>query len=164
MPFSGLIAYADPFHAGRHPMQTFLSCLCVVSGLPLLFGQIGATSIEALLPPALAVAWGCALTFGSGTALLGAYWPPARGLTQWSPTEAHAEALLRAVTVERIGLAMVGVPAMCYALVALLFGGWGGSIVAGLAFGFGLACRRRVRDIRRLLDRAERLLLQEGSA
>lgn len=98
------IPYVDPLRAGRHPFQTYMLMLCIVSGLPYLFGEATAEAVEQHLPVYLALAWGLSLLFGALLALLGSYW-----------TRSIADAL----TMERVGLSITGGAALVYALLVL---------------------------------------------
>lgn len=135
------IMYVNPLHAGRHPFQTFILSLCVISGLPLLFKQIPASSVEAFLPEWVAVTWGCALTIGAVLALVGAYWPE-----KWN----YATAL----TLERIGLDIVGPAALLYSVVIFAFRGYGSAVAAAIVFGFAISCLIRAGDIGVIIQRA----------
>lgn len=147
MPFSGLVRYADPLHAGRHPFQTYLLALCALSGIPLLFGHTNSGSVEETLPAAVAAAWGAILCGGAVVALLGTYWP-IRGdkhdLTRYAT----------ALTLERIGLAMVGPGALVYATVIVLAAHLDGLLVAAVVAAFGWAAIARMRDVGRVIARA----------
>lgn len=134
------VRYADPLHAGRHPFQTYLLVLCVVSGVPLIFGRVPAASVEALLPEWVAVSWGVSLTGGALLGLIGSYWP----------RENYATAL----TVERIGLTLTGPAALLYATAIFLITGIDGFIAVGIVAGFGAACIKRGRDIGVIIARA----------
>lgn len=134
------VAYADPLHAGRHPFQTFLLALCVVSGIPLAFGMSTASSIEALLPEWMAVAWGVSLVTGAALGLTGSYWPRSNYAT--------------ALTLERVGLVIAGPAAIVYACVIFIYG-WPGGVVAGLiTLAFGASCLQRAHDIGKVIHRA----------
>lgn len=139
-PSRETIRYADPLHAGRHPFQTFLLALCVVSGLPLLVGRVSAGSIEEQLPFPLAIVWGFALFLGSITALVGSHW---RG--------DYANAL----TIERMGLLVAGAAGVAYAVVILFTVPLHiGLVSSGIVVGFGASCIVRARDIGRIIARA----------
>lgn len=133
------IPYTDPLHAGRHPFQTFMLALCVVSSIPLVAGQVTAGSIEDSLPWWGSLAWGLSLLLGAASGLLGSYW---RG--------EYDTALL----MERIGLNFVGFAAVVYGLIIPIVGGWNGLIAAGIVLGFGASCLTRARDIARIFARA----------
>lgn len=134
------IAYADPLHAGRHPFQTFLLALCVVSGIPLLFGEQPAQSVETLLPAWIAMTWGWSLAGGALVALVGSYWPRSNYAT--------------ALTIERIGLIIVGPAALLYATVLMLYAGLAATVAAAITLGFGAACIKRGRDVGKIIQRA----------
>lgn len=134
------VAYADPLHAGRHPFQTFLLALCVVSGVPLVFGENTASSIAALLPHWMGASWGISLSLGAAIALAGSYWPRRNYAT--------------ALTLERVGLVIVGPAAVVYALVILIYGGMGGATAALITLAFGASAIKRARDIGKVIHRA----------
>jgi hypothetical protein len=130
------IPYVDPLHAGRHPFQTYMLALSVVSGLPILFGYIGAGSVARELPFWLAFCWGLALFLGSSVALVGSYW---RGNAA------------NALTIERAGLALVGSAAIVYGIVIAFAAGQtsvpGRIIPISIIEAYGFSCLRRARDI-----------------
>lgn len=134
------VRYTDPLHAGRHPFQTFMLTLCVVSGIPLLFGEPPSTSVEALLPGWVAATWGLSLTIGAILGLVGAYWPKKNYAT--------------ALTIERIGLDITGPAALLYAVIVFIYGGWGSSVAACIILGFGASCLVRAGDLGVIIRRA----------
>jgi hypothetical protein len=134
------VAYADPLHAGRHPFQTFLLGLCVISGIPLAFGERTASSISALLPGWMAIGWGVSLSLGALVALVGSYWPRRNYAT--------------ALTLERIGLVIVGPAAVVYACVIFIYGGMGGVTAGLITLAFGASAIQRAHDIGKVIHRA----------
>lgn len=134
------VAYTDPLLSGRHPFQTYLLTLCVVSGIPLMFGEPTAESIEAVLPEMLARGWGYALTLGAMTGLVGSYWPRRKYAT--------------ALTIERIGLIITGPAGLFYAFAIVVVVGAPGIIAGAIIFAFGAACIRRARDLGIIMKRA----------
>lgn len=134
------IVYTDPLRAGRHPAQTFLLALCVISSAPLLVGRETAGSIEQTLPPWLAFAWGLALFCGSLTALIG---------SQWRGDED------KGLTLERIGLDITGLAGVAYSFAIVAATNGQGTVAAAIVLGFSVFfCLRRARDIARLFHRA----------
>lgn len=133
------VPYTDPLHAGRHPFQTFMLALVVVSSIPLVFGRVAAGSIEETLPAWAAFAWGFGLLTGAVLALVGSFW---RG--------AYDTALM----LERIGLNFAGFAAVVYGLAIPIIGGWRGLTAAAITLGFGVSCLIRARDIARVFARA----------
>lgn len=133
------VKYADPLYAGRHPFQTYMLILGVITGLPLLFGIVAAGSMNATLSPLLAFAWGAMLFLGSATALAGSYWMGTYDA---------------ALTIERIGLIAVGFAAVVYSCIILYAVGLTGGISAGIVLGFGLASLRRAFDIGQVIRHA----------
>ncbi len=140
------VKYADPLHAGRHPFQTYILFLCVLSGVPLLFGEEPAARVEALLPSWIALTWAVCLVLGSVLSLLGSYWPRKNYAT--------------ALTLERIGLDIVGPAALLYATLLAVFaatsdgGIWGSTVAVAVVGGFGLACLMRAGDLGAIIMRA----------
>ena len=133
------LPYSDPLRAGRHPFQTYLLALCVVSGAPMAAGQVTANSLEEQLPEPLVIAWGVMLVFGAVVALFGSY-----------ARVSYATAL----TLERVGLWSTGGAAIVYGAIIMFSGSWGGFVAACIIFGFGVACTRRARDIGHIFQRA----------
>lgn len=139
-PQQRTVPYADPLHAGRHPFQTYMLALCVVSGVPLLFGVSTAGSAEAILPHWVALAWGGGLSGGAAVALAGSYWPRRNYAT--------------ALTIERIGLTVVGTSALFYTCLISAFLGWAGAVASMIVAGFGLASLTRAHDVGKIMLRA----------
>lgn len=137
---SSSIPYTDPLRAGRHPFQTFMLGLCVISGIPLLAGRETAGSIDATLPDWLAVGWGICLFGGAVTALVGTYW---RGEID------------TALMLERMGLDLTGTAAVCYTAAILIVASIPGVVAAAIVLGFATACLRRARDVAAMFVRAK---------
>jgi hypothetical protein len=136
----GKLPYADPLHAGRHPFQTFLLALCVVSGIPQLFGRTTAESVEAQLPLWLVTAWGGCLVVGAILGLVGAH--------VWRRDYATA------LTLERVGLYLAGAAAVVYSILVARYAGISGALAGSIILAFGLACIRRGSDIGLIFHRA----------
>lgn len=132
--------YADPLRAGRHPFQTYLLALCVVTGIPQLLGQDTSQSVEEVTPAVVSYGWALALVVGSAAALAGSYWP-------W---RSYATAL----TLERAGLAVTGYAALIYAAAIVGTTGISRGVAAGIILAFGASCLRRSRDIGHVFRRA----------
>ena len=87
----------------RHPFQTFIMILCLVSGIPLMTGQAPApASMEAALPSSILYVWGACLTIGAGLTLIGSF----------------RNSRIKWLLIEQVGLALVGA-------AAILYGVWG---------------------------------------
>lgn len=138
MPHRERLPYTDPLRSGRHPFQTFILALCIVSGAPMALGQITAGSINEKLPEPLVIAWGIMLVLGSGTALFGTYW------------RNYATSL----TLERVGLWSTGVAALVYGVCILSTRNAGGLVATGIILAFGAACISRALDIGHIFHRA----------
>ena len=136
----GSLPYTDPLKAGRHPFQTYLLLLSVISGVPLLFGEPAADSIEYALPPWLVYYWAASLSGGALLALSGSFLPRRNYATS--------------LTMERSGLYLTGAAAVVYGLCILYFRGQGSLVAAAITLGFGLSCLRRASDIALIFRRA----------
>jgi hypothetical protein len=97
------LPYVDPLRAGRHPFQTYLLALCVVSSAPYFWGAATAEAVERHLPVPLAAAWGVTLCVGAITALVGT----------------RLQNIDLALTMERVGLYFTGIDGVVYALCIL---------------------------------------------
>jgi hypothetical protein len=133
------VKYADPLHAGRHPFQTYLLTLAVVSAIPIMVGHAPPASIEQTMPHWLATTWGIMLFGGSLLALVGSYW-----LGNYP----------NALTIERVGLLIVGAAALLYGMAIYAVNGPTGFVAAGITVGFGAACLKRSRDIGKVFNLA----------
>jgi hypothetical protein len=137
------ISYADPLHAGRHPFQVYMLTISIITGVPILFGNIGAGSMAREIPFWLAFCWGLALFLGSAVALIGCYW--------------HRD-YATALALERAGLGFVGLAAVVYAVVIMFAAGSSSPpsriIPIGIIGAYGFSCLRRARDIGRILHSA----------
>lgn len=136
---SGTIVYTDPLHAGRHPFQTYMLALCILSSLPRLAGQGTSGAIESSLPTWLALAWALSLLLGASVALLGSFWPGDYDM---------------GLFLERTGLDVVGLAALAYGVIIFIVGGWLSLLAAAIILGFALSCLTRARDIARIFHRA----------
>lgn len=134
------VTYADPLRAGRHPFQTYLLFLCAISGIPLAFGVKTAGSVEALLPEWAALTWGLCLAGGSVLGLTGSYWPKRHYAT--------------ALTVERIGLLIVGPAALLYSVLIAIYIGFSGTVTVLIVAAFGFSALLRAHDIGLIIVRA----------
>jgi hypothetical protein len=126
------ITYADPLRAGRHPFQVYMLILSIAAGLPTALGVTSPTSISSVLPIWLQLMWGWCLVLGSATGLVGSYW---RG------------SIVNALTIERVGLALVGTAALIFGFVIVVWFRWTGVASGLIIIGYGLSCVRRARDI-----------------
>jgi hypothetical protein len=102
-------------------------------------GRVPAGSVQDNLPPWLVAAWGTVLLGGSVTALVGSYW---RGN------------YANGITLERVGLNLVGSAGTTYALLILATAGMSGLLAGGIVLAFGLACMSRATDIAIIVRRA----------
>ena len=127
-----IIRYMDPLHLGRHPFQTFIMALALVSVATTILAGVEPSSIEATLPGWVVFGWFLMLGVGCSLSLAGAYWRGGYTL---------------ALTLERIGLDFTGIAGVIYGLCVVGFAGLGGLVAAAIVLAFGAACLVRARDI-----------------
>lgn len=137
------IKYVDPLHLGRHPFQTFLMVLGLISSVTLILNRTEPASLEATLPQWLVFLWAAMLVSGCSLALLGAYWP--RSYTA-------------ALTMERIGLDFTGIAGSIYGTGVIIFGGIPALLAAGIVLAFGAACLVRARDIALIFHTSSKII------
>lgn len=108
------------------PFQAFIMSLCLVTGLPVVFGRVPAPgSVEESLPRWAVVGWSIALVAGSAAVLTGMLW----------------RNRIVGMMVVQVGLVCVGSAAVIYGiLVAMLAGDHGGAVSSAIIAGFGGAC------------------------
>lgn len=112
-----------PTDLSRHPAQVFLISLCLLTSLPTLLGQVPApSSINAVLPHWMRIAWSAYLCVGSLIVLIGMFWSKR----------------VTGMIVEQSGLVAVAGGSFLYALAILITVGFarGGGITVGLLLGF----------------------------
>lgn len=145
------MSYIDPLHTGRHPFQIYILSLCILSGALLLLNRQEPSAIQQLLPQWMRVVWAVMLTFGAALALFGSYWPGGKA------------GAANSLTVERIGLSIVGAAAIVYGFAIIVVASLPGMVAAAITLGFGLSCLRRARDIGRIIRTAIRTVKEQQS-
>lgn len=138
-----VITYVDPLHLGRHPFQTYLMVLGLISSIALLLSRTEPASLEATLPEWLVYLWAVMLVTGCALALVGAYWP--RSYTA-------------ALTMERIGLDFTGIAGLIYGVGVMIFGGMSALLAAAIVLAFGAACLVRARDIALIFHTSSKII------
>lgn len=129
----------DAMGEPRNPLQVYLLCLCILSGL----STMGATSegtsgsIDSLEHHSR-VLWGTMIASGGFMALLGMYWQG----------DARTALILK-----RLGFMTLVIPCIIFSIVVVSVAGWGGATVAATLLGFAVACYLRARDAHRLIRR-----------
>lgn len=128
-----------PMWVLQHNFELLVGFLCLVGGVPLLFGKVDPTSLEATLPTPLVFVWGLILTIGPLAMLVGVI-----GASRESkPVEER-------VVFERIeawGLSALAYAAYIYAGAILSHLNSQGWIAGMLVLAFGATCHIREIDI-----------------
>jgi hypothetical protein len=112
--------------------------LCVVSGVPILFGKAPApASLEAALNPTLVYIWAACISLGAVLCLLGTFF----------------QARVNGLLTEQLGLVLVGVACLFYSGIAFVTLGTtsGVSVPSGIIAACGIACLWRWRQIQQFL-------------
>ena len=129
----------------RHPFEVYLISFAFVSSAPGALGFTGVPpSVNALLPGWQARAWVIGLTVGSALVLVGLAWkrPP------------FPRVSVTGLVLERLGLTIVGISTLFYAVAAWRFTGWEALVPIGIVLAFGLASFAQARRISRVLKSA----------
>ena len=125
---------ADPLGEPRNPLAIYLLVLTLMSGIITTFGGTTSGTVEAELPTYLAHIWGLMLTFGASCSLLGIFWQG----------DVRSGLLLK-----RVGMLTLTVGAFVYGTVLLFAAHLAAAYIAGLVYGFGLACALQFAKINR---------------
>lgn len=125
-------------HRQFHPFQTLIMFLCVITGIPILFGKAPApASLEAALPLHIVYLWSGAISLGALLTLAGMFF----------------RTKVSGLLTEQLGLVLVGVACLFYAGIAIVTLGAtsGAAVPAGIVFACGVACLWRWRQIQTFL-------------
>lgn len=133
MPFRRLPPADLP--SSRHPFEIFMLVVCVVVGLPILFGNPPPPSVDALMPLWARIIWSVLVAGGALTALIGVALPQR----------------LAGVFVEQVGLVAVGVGTVVYALCSFVYNDIQLALPAAMILAFGVACLWRWVQLERLI-------------
>lgn len=131
---------------GREGFEIWVLGLCVLAGVPLLFGGAKPGTIASLLPEEWQLVWSIFLVGGALLALIGIFLPQ------------RATGLI----LEQIGMVPTAIAAFVYAFVVLYTVHWTGVIPAAVVTGFGIACARRWFRIQGVITKAEMLAKRRG--
>lgn len=117
----------------KHDFELFAAVLSVMGGLPLVFGQVEAGSVDALLPRPLVFVWGLVLVLGGLSVIVGVV----VGVRKKYPDRAFWMRL------EAVGL--TGLAYFCYLYAVCIWGvapsgAWLGSLII---LAFGVTCHVR---------------------
>ena len=117
------------------PAECFLALLCLYSGPLIVTGLSRPKSVEQLLPPVVFNLWGGTLVVG-GLGL-------ACGLTSYRRTPVGNWAITR-VPCYRLGLRLLGISALLYAVAQLSFGRLDAIPAASITLAFAATCGVRL--------------------
>lgn len=137
----------DPLGIPRNPLAVYLLGLCIVAGIPLLFGVTTAGSLEAALVPWVVHAWGAMLVFGGTSTLLGMYWVG----------DARDGLLLK-----RVGMLTLTLASTAYTMAIMRHFGVRGLFPGGIVAGFAVACYVQFRVINNRVRAIIDLTQQQG--
>jgi len=127
--------------AVRHPMDpraVFVLGLCLVTGVPLLFGA-SPEDMDRLLPTWAVLVWALSLSVGAGVTL----W----GMTLRS---------LNGVVLEQIGSVAVGAATIFWSVVVIMTVGFAGIPSAAIVLGWGAANFLRWGQLQAIIAKAKR--------
>lgn len=121
-----------------YDFEIFTAILCLLGGLPLIFGRVEPTSLEAQLHPYLVLAWGLILCVGPVAIIV--------GIARSHNAEEIEDQLFWQRT-EAWGLTALAYAAYIYAGAIFLTLSRSGWIAACLVVAFGFTCHLREVDI-----------------
>lgn len=116
------------------PGEWFLAVLCALSGLTILTGAARPTSVARLLPEPIYLAWGACLVIGSASL--------ACGLSSYRRSPGGW--IVTRVPCYRLGLRLLGLAALLYALATLYVGHLNAISAATFAVAFSGMCGIRL--------------------
>lgn len=125
----------------RDPPEMMLLGLCLISGLSFVAGAGAPSSIEAVMPDWLVVAWYVALLVAGLVGMAGNVWPGNIGT---------------ALLIRMSGQILAVGPAAAYSIAALVFAGQPAIFPAGITLVFAIVCvwtaRHLAEDLRSLRE------------
>lgn len=116
------------------PGEWFLAVLCALSGLTILTGAARPTSVAALLPEPIYIAWGACLVIGSASL--------ACGLSSYRRSPGGW--IVTRVPCYRLGLRLLGLSAALYAVVILYVAHLSALFAASITMAFAGMCSVRL--------------------
>lgn len=137
----------DPLGFPRNPLAVYLLAVALFTGVLELVGLNTARSVEDTLPPAAQLTWAGLLTLGSGSSLVGLYWPGT------IPT---------GLVLKQVGMFTLGVASSLYALLLVVAFGVPALTQAAITLGLALACWLHHRQIKRRVEQVIRMSALEG--
>lgn len=134
--------YKNIASSSRHPYQILILALCLFSGIAILLSEAPPPqSIESMLPTPWDTVWAVGLTVGSA-------------LTLFSSALKNR---VNGIIIEQVGLGILGIDAMVFAIVIYMYAGSQGFFNAIIVGAFGLASLIRWRQIQDYLHAVKRL-------
>lgn len=140
-PYKPWILYV-PEGMRIRPLAVFLISLCLLSGIPAIFGFRASDKIAEIMPDWFMRIWGLVLVVGSVTLLYSIYRSPRDSV--------HGKKLL---TTEKFGLRCLSIGSLFYALTVIIVAGWTitSAFAVGVILWFAFWCEVRVAVIKMLL-------------
>jgi hypothetical protein len=123
------------------PRALFVLNLCVLIGVPLIFGNAAPGSIASKLDQPWVITWGVMLSAGSLVALMGV-----------------ARQSVNGILFEQIGSVAVGFACVIYATAIAFSVGWSGLAPLVIVLGWGSSCLWRWFQLQRLMVNTERIV------
>lgn len=117
----------------NYDFEVFASSLGVLGGLPLMFGQVKPSSVDALLPHTVVQVWGAVLTFGCLAVFLGIY----------HSSRKHYPDKIFWMRVEAVGLTALAYFCYLYVLCLLLVAFQSAWVGIMIILAFGATCHVR---------------------
>lgn len=121
------------------PAEWFLAILLTLSGVTILAGLSDPPSIAALLAPVVYYGWGACMAIG-GIAMIS-------GLASARWVSGTDRYIITRVAVYVLGLRLLGLSSLAYALAILFVGGWNGLPAACITLSFTAMCGVRLLTI-----------------
>ncbi len=117
------------------PRAVFILLLCIVSGMPLVFGVVQPGSFEELLPAWIIRLWGVSLVIGCLVTLIGMSWQKS----------------LVGLLMEQVGSVAVGSVSLFYATAVLIVAQKDGLTAAGFIVAWAISCFYRYWQIEHII-------------
>jgi hypothetical protein len=118
----------------QETFEVFTAFLCIISGLPLVFGQVEANSINATLPIIAAQVWGLTLLVGAVLTLIGLL------IANAVSGPGAFRRMISGHKIERLGLLALAWAGGLYGTTILFTNGLGGFVATMIIYIFALTC------------------------
>lgn len=133
---------ADAPLSSRHPFEIFTLVLCILVGVPLIFGDATPGSVADVLPTWAENFWGVGLGLGATVGLAGVAWP-----------ERYT-----GILIEQVGLVILGVAILLYAAMGLISLGSNFLVPGAIVTAFGGSCLWRWVQLQGIVKDAQRIV------